>query len=193
MQKHYAKQMHFHSALFELLLDITIRPPKQFRRVLVCFAYNKLVKHILHTESNSLSSPVTASLSSRSSSTPAPPVNTPASPPSQPVSLPDNNSLAQAISRALAESLPPLLSFPRDSSGGNTNMPATFGPLSSASNSMPSLASWSSDASWSSGTPCSTAQSSATLAVPSFISTYSSFGGPSVVSTLPPCPPPTCL
>lgn len=36
------------------LLDITIRPPKQFRRVLVCFAHNKLVKHILHTESNSL-------------------------------------------------------------------------------------------------------------------------------------------
>ena len=54
MQRHYAKQMHFHSVLFELLLDITIRPPKQFRRVLVCFAYNKQVRYILHTESNSL-------------------------------------------------------------------------------------------------------------------------------------------
>ena len=58
-------------------------------------------------------------------------------------------------------------------------MPVTFGPLSSASNSMPSLASSSSS------TPCSTAQSSGKLAVPSFISTYSSFGGPSAVSTLP--------
>ena len=116
---------------------------------------------------------------SRSGSTVAPPVNTLASPPSQSVSLPDNNSLAQAISRALAESLLLLLSFPRDSSGGNTNMPATFGPLSLASKSMPSLASSRS------GTPCSTMHSSGTLAVPSFISTYSSFGGPAVVSTLP--------
>ena len=53
------------------------------------------------TTNNSLStmsSPVfSASLSSRSGSTPAPPVNTPASPPSKPVSLPDNNSLVQAI------------------------------------------------------------------------------------------------
>ena len=126
-----------------------------------------------------MSSPVTASLSSCSGSTSAPPVNTPASPPSQPVSLPENNSLAQAFVTALAESLHPLLSFPRDSSGGNTNMPMMFGPLSSASNSMPSLASSSS------GAPCSTTQSSGMLAVPSFISTYSSFGGPSVVSTLP--------
>ena len=125
------------------------------------------------TTNNSLStmsSLVTASLSSRSGSTPAPPVNTPASPPSQPVSLPDNNSLAQAISRALAESLPPLLPFPRDSSGENTNMPTTFGPLSSASNSMLSLASTSL------GTSCSTMQSLGTLAVPSFISTYRSCG-----------------
>ena len=71
------------------------------------------------------------SLSTMSSPvTPAPPVNTPASQPSQPVSLPDNNYLARAISRALAESLPLLLSFPRDSSGGNTTMPATFVPIS---------------------------------------------------------------
>ena len=54
-------------------------------------------------------------------------------------------------------------------------MPTTFGPLSSASNSMPSLASTSS------GTPCA----KGTLAVLAFISTYSSFGGPAVVSTLP--------
>ena len=40
-------------------------------------------------------------------------------------------------------------------------------------------------ASLSSGTPCSTSQSSGTLVVPSFISTYSSFGGPAVVSSLP--------
>ena len=51
-----------------------------------------------------MSSPVTASSRSASGSTPAPTVNTPASPPSQPVSLPDNNALAHAISRALAES-----------------------------------------------------------------------------------------
>ena len=126
-----------------------------------------------------MSSPVTSCSRSGSGSTPAPPVNTPASPPSQPVSLLDNNSLAQAISKALAESLPPLLSSLRDSSGGNTNMAATSGPLSSASNSMQS------PASSSSGTPCSTSQSSGMLVVPSFISPYSSFGGPSVVSTLP--------
>lgn len=36
--------------------------------------------------------------------------STPVSPPSQPVSQPENNSLAQAISMALAESLPSLLS-----------------------------------------------------------------------------------
>ena len=46
-----------------------------------------------------MSSPVTASSRSSSGSTPAPTVNTPASQPSQPVSLPENNELAQAISR----------------------------------------------------------------------------------------------
>ena len=54
----------------------------------------------MRTTNNSLStmsSPVTASSRSASGSTPA-------SPPSQPVSLPDNNALAHAISRALAES-----------------------------------------------------------------------------------------
>ena len=69
--------------------------------------------------------------------TPAPTVTTPASLPSQPVSLPENNALTQAISRALAESPPLLLSALRDSSGGNTNMAATAGPLSSASTSTP--------------------------------------------------------
>ena len=122
-----------------------------------------------------MSSPVTAS----SPSTPAPTVNTPASLPSQPVSLPDTSTLAQAISRALAESLPPLLSSLRDSSGGNSNMAATPVPLSSASTSTQS------QTSSSSGTPGSTSQSSGTLVVPSFISTYSSSGGPSVVSSLP--------
>ena len=58
-------------------------------------------------------------------------------------------------------------------------MAATPVPLSSASTSMQS------PASSSSGTPGSTSQSSGTLVVPSFISTYSSFGGPSVVSSLP--------
>ncbi|CAH3172611.1 unnamed protein product [Porites evermanni] len=57
-------------------------------------------------------------------------------------------------------------------------MAATSGPLSSASTSTPS------PAFSSSGTPGSTSQSSGTLIVPSFISTYSSFGGPSVVSSL---------
>ena len=136
----------------------------------------------MRTTNNSLStmsSPVPASSRSSSGSTPAPTVNTPASPPSQPVSLPENNALAQAISRALAESLPPLLSALRDSSGGNTNMATMAGPLSSASTSTPP------PASSSSGTPCPTSQSSGTLVVPSFISTYSSFGSPSVLSTLP--------
>ena len=126
-----------------------------------------------------MSSPVTTSSRSASGSTPAPPVNTRASPPSQPVSLPDNHSLAQAISRSLAESLPTLLSSLRDSSGGNANMAATSGPLSSASTSTQS------SASSSSGNPGSTSQPSGTLVVHLFISTYGLFGGPSVVSTLP--------
>ena len=124
-------------------------------------------------------SPVTASSPPSSGCTPAPTVNTPASPPSQPVSLSDTNALAQAISRTLAESLPPLLSSLRDSSGGNSNMAATSVPLSSASTSTQS------PASSSSGTPGSTSQSSGRLVVPSFISTYSLSGGPSVVSSLP--------
>ena len=128
----------------------------------------------MQTTNNSLStmsSPVTSSSPSPSGSTPAPTVNTPASPPSQPVSLPDTSALAQAISRALAESLPPLLSSLRDSSGGKSNMAATPVPLSPASTSTQSPASSSSD------TPGSTSQSSGTLVVPSFISTYSSSGG----------------
>ncbi|CAH3169850.1 unnamed protein product [Porites lobata] len=136
----------------------------------------------MRTTNNSLStmsSPVTASSPSSSGSTPAPTVNTSASPPSQPVSLPDTNALAQAISRALAESLPPLLSSLRDSSGGNSNTAAASVPLSSTSTSTQS------PASSSSSTPGSTSQSSGTLVVPSFISTYSSSGGPSVVSSLP--------
>ena len=121
---------------------------------------------------STMSSQVTAS--SHSSCEP-----TPVSPPSQHVSLSDNNSLAQAISMALAESLPSLLSSCRDSSGGNANMATTSGPLDSASNSIQS------PTSLSSGTPCSTSQFSSTLVVPSYISTYNSFTSPSVVSTLP--------
>ena len=150
------------------------------------FSFNYFSKRVLsrsfrmRTTNNGLStmsSPVTASSSPSSGSIPAPTVNTPASPPSQPVSLPDTSALAQAISRALEESLPPLLSSLRDSSGGNSNMPTTPVPLSSASTSMQS------PASSSSGTPGSTSQSSGTLLVPSFISTHSSSGGPSVVSS----------
>ena len=126
-----------------------------------------------------MSSLVTTSSRSGSSSTRASLVNTPASPPSQPVSLLDNNSLAQAISRALTESLPPLLSSLRDSSGTNTNMAAMSGPLSLALNSTQS------PAFSSSGTPCSTSQFSGTLVVPSFILSCSSFGSPLFVSTLP--------
>ena len=121
---------------------------------------------------STVSSQVTASSHSSCGSTPV-------SPPSQPVSLPDNNSLAQAISIALTESLPSLLSSCRDSSGGNTNMATTSGPLDSASNSKQS------PTSLSSGTPCSTSQFSSTLIVPSYISTYNSFTSPLVVSTLP--------
>ena len=127
------------------------------------------------TANNSLStmsSQITASSHSSCGSTPV-------SPPSQPVSLPDNNSLAQAISMALAESLPSLLSSCRDSSGGNANMATTSGPLDSPSNLTQS------PTSLSSGTPCYTSQFSSTLVVPSYISTYNSFTSPSVVSTLP--------
>ena len=128
-----------------------------------------------------MSSPVTASSHSCSGSTPAPPVNTPASPPSQPVSLPDNNSLAQAFSRVLMDSLPSLLSSLRDYSGGNTNMATASGSFISASNSTVSGI---------------LELRYSRLYVPvfryagcsSFISTYSTLGGPSVVSTLPALP-----
>ena len=132
----------------------------------------------MRTTNNSLST-MSSQVTAFSPSTPAPTVNTPASPPSQPVSLPDTGALAQAISRALAESLPPLLSSLRDSSGGNSNMASTPVPHSSASTSTQS------PASSSSGTTGCTSQSSGTLVVPSFISTYSSSGDPSVVSSLP--------
>ena len=58
-------------------------------------------------------------------------------------------------------------------------MGATSGPLSSTSTSTES------PASSSSANPGSTSQISRTLVVHLFISTYSSFGGPSDVSTLP--------
>ena len=135
------------------------------------------------TSNNSLStmsSQVTASSHSSCGSTPV-------SPPSQPVSRPDNNSLAQAISMALAESLPSLLSSCRDSSGGNANMATTSGPLDSALNSIQS------PTSSSSGTPCSTSQFSSTLVVPSYISTYNSFTSPSLSLLFPPPTPQTCL
>ena len=77
----------------------------------------------MRTTNNSLStmsSPVTASSPSSSGSSPAPTVNTPASLPSQPVSLPDTSALAQAISRALAESLPPLIPSLREMAGTQT-------------------------------------------------------------------------
>lgn len=115
-----------------------------------------------NNSSSTMSSPVTALLHSRSGSTPAPLANTPAPPPSQPVSLLDNNSLAQAISRALADSFPSLLSSLRDYSGGNTNMTAMSGSFISASNSTQS------PASSSSVTPSSTSQISGTLVVPSY-------------------------
>ena len=144
-----------------------------------CISSRSFRMRTINNSLSTMSSPVTASSRSGTNSSPAPAVSTPASQLSQPVSLPDNNSLAQAISRALAESLPLLLSSLQGSSGGNTNMAVTSSPLSSASNSTQS------SASLRSGTPCSTSQSSGMLVVPSFISTYSSFGGPPVVSTLP--------
>ena len=136
----------------------------------------------MRTTNNSLSSmslPVATSSHSGSGLSPAPVIDTPAPPLSQPVYLPDNNSLTQAISRALAESLPPLLSSLRDSCGGNSNTAAMSSPLSSASSSAQC------SASSRSATHCSTSQSSGMLVVPLFISTYSSLGGPPVVSNLP--------
>ena len=128
------------------------------------------------TAKNSLSTNMSSQVTASSHSSCEP---TPVSPLSQHVSLSDNNSLAQAISMALVESLPSLLSSCRDSSGGNANMATTPGPLDWASNSIQS------PTSLSSGTPCSTSQFSSTLVVPSYISTYNSFTSPSVVSTLP--------
>ena len=134
---------------------------------------------------STMSSPVTASSRSASDSTPAPPVNTPASPPSQPVSLPDNNSLAQAISRALAEPLPTLLSSLRDSSGGNANMAATSGPLCSASTSTQS------PASSSSGNPGSSLQ--VRLLCPRLFQLTAHLSVLRLSLLSPPRPPPTCL
>ena len=141
------------------------------------FQFSKVCKSSrsfrMRTTNNSLStmsSPVTASSHSGSDSTPAPPLNTPASPPSQPVSLPDNNSLAQAISRALVELLPSLLSSLQDSSGGSTNMAATSGLLSSASNLTQS------QASLSSSTPCSTSSLQVRLLCPHLFQLTSPLG-----------------
>ena len=114
------------------------------------------------TAKNSLSTNMSSQVTASSHSSCEP---TPVSPLSQHVSLSDNNSLAQAISMALVESLPSLLSSCRDSSGGNANMATTSGPLDSPSNSTQS------PTSLSSGTPCSTSQFSSTLVVPSYIST----------------------
>ena len=143
-----------------------------FQFIKVCESTHSFRMLTANNSLSTMSSQVTAS--SHSSCEP-----TPVSPPSQHVSLSDNNSLAQAISMALAESLPSLLSSCRDSSGGNANMATISGPLDSASNSIQS------PTSLSSGTPCSTSQFSSTLVVPSYISTYNSFTSPSVVSTLP--------
>ena len=68
--------------------------------------------------------------------------------------------------------------FPSRFKWRNANMAETSGPLSSASTSTQS------PASSSSGNSGSTSQPSGTLVVHLFISTYSSFGGPLVVSTL---------
>ena len=143
-----------------------------FQFIKVCESTHSFRMLTANNSLSTMSSQITASSHSSCGSTPV-------SPPSQPVSLPDNNSLAQAISMALAESLPSLLSSCRDSSGGNANMATTSGPLDSPSNLTQS------PTSLSSGTPCYTSQFSSTLVVPSYISTYNSFTSPSVVSTLP--------
>ena len=46
--------MHFHSVLLGLLLDLSIRPPKESQKGMVSFAYNEQVKHLLHIASNSV-------------------------------------------------------------------------------------------------------------------------------------------
>ena len=129
-----------------------------FQFIKVCESTHSFRMLTSNNSLSTMSSQVTASSHSSCASTSV-------SPPSQPVSRPDNNSLARAISMALAESLPSLLSSCRDSSGGNANMATTPGPLDSASNSIQS------PTSLSSGTPCSTSQFSSTLVVPSYIST----------------------
>lgn len=151
-----------------------------FQFVKACESSHSFRMLTANSSLSTMSSQVTAS--SHSSCEP-----TPASPPSQHVSLSDNNSLARAISMALAESLPSLLSSCRDSSGGNANMATTSGPLDSALNSIQS------PTSSSSGTPCSTSQFSSTLVVPSYISTYNSFTSPSLSLLFPPPTPQTCL
>ena len=125
--------------------------------------------------------PTTSSSSSHSSSTTSSTSCTSTvttSPSSQTAPSLDHNALSQAISRAFADSLPALLSSLRGHVGKNTS--TAFGSVAS-SDPTPSLSALSSFNPY----PCQPSSSSGTLVVPSFISTYSTLGSPSVVSSLP--------
>ena len=115
-------------------------------------------------------------------STPVAPLNRPASQPGQPVSSPDNNNNCTGNFKGSRGIATFVVIFPSRFQWRERNIAATSGHSSGPSNSTHYLVSSSS------GTPCSTSQSSGTLVVPLNISTYISFDGPSVVSTLPPRP-----
>ena len=167
--------------------------PFQLRcqRVLVCEQLALLVvsafvlaKRTMRTTNNSLSTvtPSTASPSSSndsSTSTTSASTSIVTSASSQSVSLPDNNALSLAISQALADSLPALLSSLREHAVQNTSSssvplappasPAVVPPATVPGQSLPQLGTFG-------------------QVVPSFIPTYSTLSSPAVVSSLSPVP-----
>ena len=165
--------------------------PFQLRcqRVLVCEQLVLLVvsavvlaKRTMRTTNNSLSTvtPSTASPSSfndSSTSTTSASTSIVTSASSQSVSLPDNNALSLAISQALADSLPALLSSLREHAVQNTSSSSVpLAPSASPAIVPPATV------------PGQSLPQSGTFGqvVPSFIPTYSTLSSPAVVSSLSP-------
>ena len=139
------------------------------------YASQRTMSRSTNNSRSTFTPPAVSPSSSHSSSTTSISTVTTTSPSSTGVQLPDSNALSQAISRALADSLPALLSSLREHVGDNTSM-SSGSATSSATMSSPSTvpATIHSQSSTQSGT----------LAVPSFISTYSTLGSPVVASSL---------
>ena len=128
------------------------------------YASQRTMSRSTNNSRSTFTPPAVSPSSSHSSSTTSISTVTTTSLSSTGVQLPDSNALSQAISRALADSLPALLSSLREHVGDNTSM-SSGSATSSATMSSPSTvpATIHSQSSTQSGT----------LAVPSFISTYS--------------------